>query len=167
MKKVNVLEIAKARLMSEQYDHFIYTKMINILAPYEGKRFTKREHKKIEETMKTHGLTDVRFFAKISWAEIEFNTTTRKFNFTLYYLNSPQASAFSIKEFERCNSWASVGAPERIIKIEESIKDKRHERIQRACDLLLEASEILDNDELSSYHIPYLYDVEREKQGSA
>jgi hypothetical protein len=160
MKKVNVLEIAKERLVREQFDHFQYTKIINILAPYEGKKLTKREYKKIEETMKTHGLSGVRFNTQYSWQEIEFNTITRSFKFTLYYLNSPQASAFSLQEFQRCNTWASVGAPERIIKIEESIKDKRYERIQRAYDLLLEASEILDNDDLSSYYIPYLYDVE-------
>lgn len=162
MKKVNVLEIAKNRLVSEQFDHFIYTQILNILAPYEGKKLTKREHKKIEETMKQHGLTDIRFSSLYSTARIEFSTITRKFEFTLYYLGSPQASAFSVQEFHRCNTWASVGAPERITKIEESIKDKRYEKIQRAYDLLLEASEILENDELSSYHIPYFYDVEKE-----
>lgn len=162
MKKVNVLEIAKASLVGEQFDHFIYTQILNILAPYEGKKLSKREHKKIEETMKQHGLTDIRFSTLYSLSQVEFSTITREFKFTLYYLNSPQASAFSVQEFHRCNSWASVGAPERIIKIEESIKDKRYERIQRAYDLLLEASEILENDELSSYHVPYFYDVEKE-----
>ena len=160
MKKVNVLEIAKERLMYEQFDHFIYTQILNILAPYEGKKLTKREHKKIEETMKTHGLSGIIFRTQYSWQEIEFNTLTRSFKFTLYYLKSPEASAFCLQEFQRRNSWASVGAPERISKIEESIKDKRYERIQRAYDLLLEASEILDNDDLSSFDIPYLYDVE-------
>jgi hypothetical protein len=168
MKKVNVLEIAKERLAYEQFDHCMYTKIVNILAPYEGKKLTKREYKKIEETMKTHGLSGVRFNTQYTWQEIEFNTIarslkftiTRSFKFTLFYLKSPEASAFCLQEFQRCNTWASVGAPERISKIEESIKDKRYERIQRAYDLLLEASEILDNDDLSSYDIPYLYDVE-------
>jgi hypothetical protein len=164
MNKVNVLETAMKRLLNEKYDIHVYVKTLEVLSKYEGKKITKREHKKIEADLQAIGYSGVLFHNKYdSFLELTFNTPTeRLYSFTLYYYKSAAQDAFSVKEFHRCNTWASEGAPERMIKIEESIKDKRHEKIQRAMDLLAQADEILEDEQLSSYYIPYLYDVEAE-----
>jgi hypothetical protein len=67
---------------------------------------------------------------------------------------------YTTETFEKRNTWASIGAPERIEKTQEALKE-RVANIQKAYDLLLKAKELMDEAKCS-YHNPFLYACEKE-----
>lgn len=174
MKKISVKKIAQEYLKSEQHDRDIFELLCVMFKRFEGKVLTKREYKSMIAELDAAGYENADVRVVHSWIELSFQddeipaTTSqgkyRKDNghkFTLFYTG--HGNVFTEAEFRRCNAWADKGAPERIAKIEELLKEgEKIKRLQRGYELLTKANEILKGEEFTCFHVPFYYELQRQ-----
>lgn len=126
--------IIQAKIDSENHDIKNFSKVYEILSQFEGQKYTWRLIKKMKTALENAGFSNVEIGSKHSWQELELfdsrhpaTSSQGKYvseNGTRYILwyNSEATGEMTLKFFRDRNTWASIGAPERVAKLKKELK---------------------------------------------